>query len=71
MAAHRPHPIKVEHFDRWLALWQETCDEELDEVHAAQMLVYAQRIGRSLKYGLGLHPQAQPFGVPIVGTSQP
>jgi hemoglobin len=70
MAAHRPHPIRAEHFDRWLALWQETCDEELDETHAAQMLEYAQRIGRSLKYGLGLHPLARPFGVPIVGIKR-
>ena len=71
MAAHRPHPIRAEHFDRWLALWHETCDEELDEGHAGQMLEYAQRIGRSLKYGLGLHPQAQPFGVPIVSVAKP
>ncbi|MEO9079392.1 MAG: group III truncated hemoglobin [Rhodanobacter sp.] len=69
MAAHRPHPIRAEHFDHWLALWKETCSEELDEAHAAQMLEYAQRIGRSLKYGLGLNPQAQPFGVPIISVS--
>lgn len=69
MAAHRPHPIRVEHFDRWIELWRETCLEELDEDHAAQMLDYARRIGRSLKLGLGLHPQARPFGVPIVGIS--
>lgn len=69
MAAHRPHPIRAEHFDRWLAMWQETCAEELDEVRAAQMLEYAQRIGRSLKHGLGLHPQAKPFSVPIIGIS--
>ncbi len=67
MAAHRPHPIRVEHFEHWLALWGETCAEELDEAHATQMLEYAQRIGSSLKLGLGLHPQARPFGVPIVG----
>ncbi len=71
MAAHRPHPIRAEHFDHWLELWGETCSEELDEAHAAQMLGYAQRIGRSLKYGLGLHPQAKPFGVPIVSYSKP
>ncbi len=71
MAAHRPHPIRAEHFDRWLALWSETCDEELDEVHAGRMLEYAQRIGRSLKYGLGLHAQAQPVGVPIVSVAKP
>ena len=71
MAAHRPHPIRVEHFDHWLALWRETCAEELDEAHAAQMLEYARRIGDSLKLGLGLHPQARPFGVPIVGIERP
>lgn len=68
MAAHRPHPIRVEHFDRWLELWRETCEEELDPAQAELMQDYAQRIGRSLKYGLGLNPQAQPFGVPIVGV---
>lgn len=67
MGAHRPHPIRIEHFDRWLALWRETCVEELDESHAAQMIEYAERIGRSLKLGLGLHPQVRSFGVPIVG----
>lgn len=71
MAAHRPHPIRIEHFEHWLALWGETCTEELDEAHAAQMLEYAQRIGSSLKYGLGLHSQAQPFGVPVVGIERP
>jgi len=68
MGAHRAHAIRVEHFDRWLALWRETCSEELDEVHAALMLEYAERIGSSLKLGLGLRPQARPFGVPIVGV---
>ncbi len=68
MGAHRPHPIRVEHFDRWLALWKETCLEELDEIHALQMMEYAERIGRSLKYGLGIHPQARSFGVPVVGS---
>lgn len=69
MAAHRPHPIRVEHFDHWIALWKETCLEELDEVHALQMVDYAERIGRSLKLGLGIHPQARSFGVPVVGIT--
>jgi hemoglobin len=69
MAAHRPHPIRAAHFDRWLVLWRETCVEELDDEHAALMLEYAERIGRSLKYGLGLHPQARAFNVPVVGQA--
>ncbi len=69
MAVHRSLPIQSKHFDTWLALWQETCNEELDASHAAQMVDYAKRIGRSLKYGLGLHPQGRPLGIAIVGAS--
>lgn len=68
LAAHRPHPIHVEHFDRWLALWAETCHEELDGAHAEQMLGFAQRIGRGMQIGLGLLPHSKPFGVPIVSS---
>ena len=66
MAAHRPHPIVDAHFGHWLALWQATAHEVLDEAKAAEMYAYAQRIGQSLRYGLGLdrtrplplHPEA-------------
>ena len=54
MAAHRPHAIRAEHFTHWLALWRETAEAELAPEHAAQMVDYAQRIGRSLRYGLGI-----------------
>lgn len=70
MTAHRAQPaIRAEHFERWLALWRETTPEVLDEAGAAQMIEYAERIGRSLRLGLGLpeHPQARPLGIPIVG----
>ena len=69
MAAHRPLPIQAEHFDRWLALWLETCSKALDAPHAMQMVDYAKRIGRSLKYGLGIHPQGRTLGMSIVGVS--
>lgn len=68
MAAHRPHPIRAEHFDYWIALWRETCAEVLDETGTAQMVDYAERIGASLKLGLGLRPQGRTFGVPVIGT---
>ena len=70
MSAHRPHPIRAGHFDHWIGLWLETCVEVLDEEHAAQMVDYARRIGRSLKLGLGIHPQARSFGVPIIGIER-
>jgi hemoglobin len=71
MSAHRAQPaIRGEHFERWLALWRETVPEVLDEAGTAQMIEYAERIGRSLRLGLGLpeHPQARSLGIPIVGV---
>jgi hemoglobin len=69
MAVHRMQPIRAEHFERWLALWRSTATACLDEASAAQMIEHAERIGRSLRLGLGLpeHLQAQPLGLPIVG----
>lgn len=54
MAAHRPHPIRAEHFDHWLALWRDTAQQVLVPEHAEVFCDYAARIGRSLRYGLGL-----------------
>ena len=65
MAAHRPHPITTEHFVQWLELWRDTAGEMLAPEHAAQLQEYAERIGRSLRYGLGLPEPGQaasPFG---------
>jgi hemoglobin len=70
MAVHRRLPIRAEHFDHWLGLWRATCAEELDETGAQEMIDYAQRIGRSLKYGLGLNPDARGIGVPLVSVSR-
>ena len=52
MAAHRPHPIIDEHFGHWLALWRQTAHEVMADVQAEQMYAYAQRIARSLRFGL-------------------
>jgi hemoglobin len=71
MAVHRAQPaIRAEHFVRWLDLWRETTREVLDEASAAQMLDYAERIGRSLRMGMGLPDRldARPFGIPVVGV---
>ncbi|HET7329169.1 group III truncated hemoglobin [Dyella sp.] len=55
MAVHRAQPaIRAEHFERWLALWQATTREVLDEADASVMLEHADRIGRSLRLGMGL-----------------
>ena len=54
MSAHRPHPIRAEHFDYWLALWRDTAESVLVPAHAELFCEYATRIGRSLRYGLGI-----------------
>lgn len=69
MAAHRPLPIDAGHFTRWLALWRETCAQELDAGHAAQLIGYAERIGRSLVYGLGIGDDGKRPRLRIVGIS--
>ena len=67
MAAHRPHPIREDHFAHWLALWREVVETELPPEHAAQMIEHATRIGRSLRYGLGLdEPRGVVHTLPVV-----
>lgn len=70
MAAHRPHPIRAEHFEQWLSLWQSTANEMLAPEHAARVMEYATRIGSSLRYGLGLRDRegSRPLGLPIAGA---
>ncbi len=70
MSAHRPHPIRAEHFDQWLALWQTTAESLLAPEHAALACEHANKIGYSLRYGLGLQERkgALPLDVPIVGS---
>ena len=59
MSAHRPHAITTRHFVQWLALWRETADEVLTPKQAELVHEYANRIARSLRYGLGLPEPAQ------------
>ena len=54
MQAHRPHPITTQHFVQWMELWRETAEEVLSPAQAELVQAYADRIGRSLRYGLGL-----------------
>ena len=62
MAAHQGHPITTAHFVQWLALWRETADELLPPAQAELVHEYANRIGRSLRYGLGLpEPGREPI----------
>jgi hemoglobin len=60
MAAHRPHAIRAEHFDRWLALWRDTAETLLPPRHAELLHGHAIRIGRSLRYGLDIDALPEP-----------
>ena len=67
MAAHRPHPIRERHFDHWLALWREVAEAELAPEQAAMLVEHATRIGRSLRYGLGMEPRRGIIrGLPVI-----
>jgi hemoglobin len=68
MAAHRPHPIREEHFAHWLALWREVAEAELPPEHAKQLIEHATRIGSSLRYGLGLQERRGVVrALPVIG----
>jgi len=49
--------IRPEHFDRWLALWDEVTSELMAPEHAAALQEKAQRIGESLKLALYYRPE--------------
>ncbi|MFC3550862.1 group III truncated hemoglobin [Lysobacter cavernae] len=70
MSAHRPHPIRAEHFDHWLALWRSTAKEVLAPEHAELVGGYAEKIGYSLRYGLGLLPRegSRALDLPVVAA---
>lgn len=67
MGKHRGHPITGSHFEEWLALWQETCGELLTPEQARRMVGFANRIGASLRYGLGLNDGTRSLGLPVMG----
>jgi len=67
MARHRGHPIRAEHFDHWLVLWRQTAAEVLAPEHAQLVSGHADRIGRSLRYGLGIDAAARGLGLPVIG----
>ena len=64
-AAHRDLGIGAEHFDRWLALWEETLREQLDPPGAEALLTLARR----MRPGLERHaPEATRPGTQVLVT---
>ncbi|MFZ3033211.1 MAG: group III truncated hemoglobin [Parvibaculum sp.] len=57
MVAHmRLKSVKPEHFDRWLALFDETARETCDAETADAFVLRAERIANSLKLGMFFNP---------------
>jgi hemoglobin len=68
MAVHRAQPIHAGHFADWLALWSLTVRDELPVDDAQRLVEHAERIARSLMYGLGLDGARRPLGLPIASA---
>ncbi|HUB63623.1 MAG TPA: group III truncated hemoglobin [Methylocella sp.] len=49
---HRNLPVELEHFDRWLALFEETVKATLPGEYAAKALAKARHMGESFKAGI-------------------
>lgn len=70
LAMHQPLPINTHHFQKWLALWQETTRDVLGDETGEHMLEYANRIARGMQMGMGLVPKPQhALDIPIVNAS--
>lgn len=56
MAKHQPLPIDARHFDRWLALFEETARESCPAKAADHFMMLARRVAESLELGVaGAH----------------
>lgn len=52
MQVHAPLPVDARHFDRWLALFEETANEICPPAAAEHFVVRARRIAQSLELGV-------------------
>lgn len=70
MRQHFNKGVEYEHFAQWLDLWRITTEEMLEPEAAELLQHYADRIGQSLRYGLGLTGAhgGRDLNIPIVGA---
>ena len=64
MPAHIKHADRIDRasFTRWLGLWMETTNDQLDPDEAAAMQDRAARIAESLQLGIAFHKGGDPLG---------
>lgn len=55
MEKHLPLPVDARHFDRWLAIFEETAYEVCRPAAAAHFIACAHRVAGSLELGIGTH----------------
>lgn len=55
MAKHLPLPVDARHFDRWLALFEETARDLCPPTAAARFTAHAKTIAESLELGIATH----------------
>lgn len=60
MQAHLPLPLDANHFDRWLALFEDTAREVCPPAAAGHFLERARRIAESLELGIAIRHGAMP-----------
>lgn len=73
MGAHTKHADKImlPMFDRWLALWRETTEEEFELPAAQELQAKAERIAKSLKLALEYHATVNPAAVAAATAPPP
>jgi hemoglobin len=59
MMKHMPLPIDAAHFDRWLALFEETAGEVCPPAATTHFIERARRIAQSLELGVALNTGAR------------
>jgi hemoglobin len=60
MQLHVGLPVDAEHFDRWLALWEQTAREICPPAAADHFIEKARTIAQSLELGIAMHNGAMP-----------
>lgn len=60
MQLHVGLPVDAEHFDRWLALWEQTAREMCPQAAADHFIEKARTIAQSLELGIAMHNGAMP-----------
>lgn len=73
MMTHLQLPLDPAHFERWLALFAQTAQEDLPPATAANIIAKSERIASNFRQGIANHRDATDLAPGIVepGRAQP